>query len=53
MVPTVHVWTPTGALAPVGIRRYVAAFDENGRVSTGHARARCIAGHLHFPLSRR
>ncbi|GEP61742.1 HdeD family acid-resistance protein [Reyranella soli] len=34
---TVHVWTPTGALAPVGIRRYVAAFDENGRVSTGHA----------------
>jgi len=34
---TVHIWTPTGALAPVGIRRYVAAFDEKGGVSTGHA----------------
>ena len=34
---TVHVWTPTGALAPVGVRRYVAAFDEKGGVSTGHA----------------
>jgi hypothetical protein len=34
---TVHIWTPTGALVPVGIRRYVAAFDEDGRVSTGHA----------------
>ncbi|WP_421994663.1 protease [Reyranella sp.] len=34
---TVHVWTPTGALAPVGVRRYVAAFDEKGSVSTGHA----------------
>ena len=34
---TVHIWTPTGAMAPVGIRRYVASFDENGRVSTGHA----------------
>ena len=34
---TVHIWTPTGALVPVGIRRYVAAFDEKGRVSTGHA----------------
>lgn len=33
----VHIWTPTGALAPVGIRRYVASFDEDGRVSTGHA----------------
>ncbi len=34
---TVHVWTPTGALAPVGIRRYVAAFNEEGALSTGHA----------------
>lgn len=34
---TVHVWTPTGALVPVGIRRYVAALDEHGVVSTGHA----------------
>jgi len=34
---TVHVWTPTGALAPVGVSRYVAALDENGVISTGHA----------------
>jgi hypothetical protein len=34
---TVHVWTPTGALAPVGIRRYVAAYNEHGELSTGHA----------------
>lgn len=36
---TVHVWTPTGALAPIGrgVSRYVAALDENGVISTGHA----------------
>lgn len=34
---TIHVWTPTGALAPVGIRRYVVAFNEQGGLSTGHA----------------
>lgn len=34
---TVHVWTPTGALAPVGIRRYVVALNEQGELSTGHA----------------
>ncbi|WP_029348988.1 hypothetical protein [Bosea sp. 117] len=36
---TVHVWTPTGALVPLsrGIARYVAALDEKGVVSTGHA----------------
>lgn len=35
----VHVWTPTGTLSPLshGISRYVAAQDENGVVSTGHA----------------
>lgn len=36
---TVHVWTPTGALAPIGrgVSRYVAALDEKGVISTGHA----------------
>lgn len=36
---TVHVWTPTGTLVPLnrGIARYVAALDENGVISTGHA----------------
>jgi uncharacterized membrane protein HdeD (DUF308 family) len=36
---TVHVWTPTGALAPIGrgVSRYVAALDEQGVISTGHA----------------
>jgi len=35
----VHVWTPTGALVPLnrGISRYVAALDEKGVISTGHA----------------
>ncbi len=35
----VHVWTPTGALAPIGrgVSRYVAALDEQGVISTGHA----------------
>ena len=36
---TVHVWTPTGGLAPIGrgVSRYVAAVDEQGVISTGHA----------------
>ncbi|TCT07797.1 HdeD family acid-resistance protein [Aquabacter spiritensis] len=36
---TVHVWTPTGQLAPLrsGVRRYIAATDETGHVSTGHS----------------
>lgn len=35
----VHVWTPTGTLTSLnhGIARYVAAQDEHGVVSTGHA----------------
>ena len=40
---TVHVWTPTGALAPVGIRRYVVAFNEQGancRRATPHSMRR-------------
>ena len=36
---TVHVWTPTGALASLDhtVSRYVAARDEHGMISTGHA----------------
>ena len=34
---TVHIWTPTGALVPVGVRRYIAAVNEGGGVSAGHA----------------
>ncbi|MCB4769783.1 protease [Ancylobacter sp. Lp-2] len=36
---TVHVWTPTGDLVGLGrgIARYVAALDEHGVISTGHA----------------
>ena len=33
----VHIWTPTGALVPVGVRRYIAAVDKTGGVSAGHA----------------
>lgn len=35
----VHVWTPTGGIVPLhrGVERYVAARDEKGIVSTGHA----------------
>lgn len=35
----VHVWTPTLGLAPLnrGVSRYVAAPDEKGVMSTGHA----------------
>lgn len=36
---TVHVWTPTGALTSLDhtVSRYVAALDEHGMISTGHA----------------
>jgi len=36
---TVHVWTPTGGLAPLRhtVERYIAATDEQGFVSTGHS----------------
>jgi hypothetical protein len=36
---TVHVWTPTGDLAPLaqGVQRYVVAQDATGAASTGHA----------------
>lgn len=34
---TVHTWTPTGALVPLGVRRYVAAVNKSGEVSAGHA----------------
>jgi hypothetical protein len=36
---TVHVWTPTGALSSFDhtVSRYVAARDEHGVISTGHA----------------
>ena len=36
---TVHVWTPTGGLAPLaqGVQRYVVAQDATGAASTGHA----------------
>lgn len=36
---TVHVWTPTGSLAPInhGLQRYVVARDQDGAASTGHA----------------
>jgi hypothetical protein len=36
---TVHVWTPTGALTSLDhtVSRYVAARDEHGMISTGHA----------------
>lgn len=36
---TIHVWTPTGALASIDhtVSRYVAARDEKGMISTGHA----------------
>jgi hypothetical protein len=34
---TVHIWTPTGDMVPVGVRRYVAAVNKSGGVSAGHA----------------
>lgn len=35
----VHVWTPTGGLAPLaqGVQRYVVAQDATGAASTGHS----------------
>lgn len=38
-VVTVHVWTPTTKIASLhrGISRYIAAEDEKGVISTGHA----------------
>ena len=33
---TVHIWTPTGALAPPSLRRYIVSRKE-GTLSTGHA----------------
>ncbi|MCO6419027.1 protease [Siccirubricoccus sp. KC 17139] len=49
---TVHVWTPTGELASIdrSISRYIAARDERGVISTGHAALE--AGELyisHYP----
>jgi len=49
---TVHVWTPTGRLVPVnqGISRYVAALDEKGFVSTGHAALEAPGLYIsHYP----
>lgn len=49
---TVHVWTPTGALVPIrrGVSRYVAALDERGRVSTGHAALEAPGVYIsHYP----
>ncbi len=36
---TVHVWTPTGGLPALhhGLKRYIAAVDAQGNVSTGHS----------------
>ena len=36
---TVHIWTPTETMVSPhhGIRRYIAAVDKNGVISTGHA----------------
>lgn len=51
-VATVHVWTPTGAMVSVrrGVSRYVAAFDEDGRVSTGHAALEAPGIYIsHYP----
>lgn len=45
-VLTVHVWTPTGtATTPLhqrAVNRYVAAVDQNGVISTGHAALECL-----------
>lgn len=49
---TVHVWTPTGRLVPVnhGLTRYVAALDERGIVSTGHAALEAPGLYIsHYP----
>ncbi|MDF2999501.1 MAG: rane-bound protease, partial [Xanthobacteraceae bacterium] len=49
---TIHVWTPTGGLAPLrrGVARYVAALDENGVISTGHAALEASDVYIsHYP----
>ncbi len=49
---TVHVWTPTRALVPLnrGVSRYVAAIDENGVISTGHAALEAPGVYIsHYP----
>jgi len=49
---TIHVWTPTGALVSIrhGVSRYVAAFDEQGLVSTGHAALEAPGIYIsHYP----
>lgn len=49
---TIHVWTPTGGLAPLrrGVARYVAALDENGVISTGHAAMEAPGVYIsHYP----
>ncbi|TCH97424.1 protease [Roseococcus sp. SYP-B2431] len=50
----VHVWTPTGALAPIGrgVSRYVAALDEQGVISTGHAALEAPGFYVsHYPAA--
>ncbi|CAH2603329.1 Protease [Rhodovastum atsumiense] len=50
----VHVWTPTGSLAPLrhGIARYVAALDEKGVISTGHAALEAPDVYIsHYPAA--
>lgn len=49
---TVHVWTPTGSLSSLDhtISRYVAARDENGVISTGHAAMQGAGFYIsHYP----
>ena len=49
---TVHVWTPTGALASVdrAVSRYVAARDAQGVISTGHAALEAAGIYIsHYP----
>ncbi len=49
---TIHVWTPTGQLVSIrrGLSRYVAAFDEQGKVSTGHAALQAPQVYIsHYP----
>ncbi len=49
---TVHVWTPTGALSSIDhtVSRYVAARDEKGMISTGHAAMEMADVYIsHYP----
>jgi uncharacterized membrane protein HdeD (DUF308 family) len=46
---TVHVWTPTGALARPGVRRYIVSRDQ-GTLSTGHAALEAPGLYIsHYP----